>query len=104
MGVDGVHTIICELDGTVRDESPVFQVSPSDSDNPYCLLGDSFSEYLASGCKCSVNQIRDLMNDQRKGQQGLIGFISKNFKRQHFDLDGFGSEYSRYDRLLSPTW
>src|SRR5438093_307787 len=49
MGVDGVHYAVVTRGGSVRDDSPVVQVSPMDSDD-VVRLADSFLEYLADGC------------------------------------------------------
>jgi hypothetical protein len=104
LGIDGVHYAILELNGLLCENSPVFQIDPTDSDTPYCLLADSFVEYLATGCRCKQNRIRELLDAECKSLYGLVGFVAKRFGGTKFDLDGFGSEYDRYTSLLTPTW
>lgn len=80
MGVDGVHYAILTRGGSVRDDSPVVQVSPMDSDDAV-LLADSFLEYLAVGCGVSVQQMGLIFTAERAGSRALVPFLTKHFRR-----------------------
>ena len=102
MGVDGVHYAILPGPDGVTEASPVLHISPMDSDEPYSLLGHTFVDYLATGCRCHRSQILDLASNYRNGKSGFAGFIAKHFDGGRFDLDGFGREYKQY--LEPPSW
>src|SRR5438132_1061583 len=67
MGVDGVHYAIVKIDSEIRDDSPVIHVSPMDFDEPYCVLGASFLDYLAHGCDVSKQEMARVFEEERSG-------------------------------------
>jgi len=92
MGVDGVHYAILTTDGAVKDDSPVIQISPIDSD-AYAALAESFLGYLAHGCDASATQMDAIFQQERSGRPTLVEFL-----RQHFDGTRFFDD-SRYEAL-----
>src|SRR6266446_6439094 len=80
MGVDGVHYAILKCRGAVRDDSPVVQISPMDSDD-VLILAESFLQYLADGCGVSAQQTQIFFDAQRAGKPALIPFIVAHFRR-----------------------
>jgi hypothetical protein len=78
MGVDGVHYAILKLDGAVRDDSPVVQVSPMDSEDVTVLAG-SFLEYLADGSQVSTDEMLGVIEAERSGKQALVPFLRDRF-------------------------
>jgi hypothetical protein len=78
MGVDGVHYAVLRREGVVRDDSPVVQVSPMDSDD-VTVLADSFRRYLADGCKVSEEQMEALFEAERSSRRELVEFLSERF-------------------------
>lgn len=78
MGVDGVHYAILKIDDQVRDDSPVVQVSPMDSDDITILAG-SFLSFLADGCGISKKEMQTLLDDECAGRPQLVSFLEKNF-------------------------
>ena len=78
MGVDGVHYAILRLEGQVRDDSPVIQVSPMDSDD-VIVLAESFLRYLADGCGISTREMQEVFDAERSGRRQLVTFLSKHF-------------------------
>ena len=78
MGVDGVHYAILMLGGVVRDDSPVVQVSPMDSDD-VIVVAESFLHYLAAGCGVSTEKMQSLFDAERAGRHQLLPFLSEHF-------------------------
>ena len=79
MGVDGVHYAILKRGGSVRDDSPVVQVSPMDSDD-VTVLGESFLRYLADGCGVSDEEMVAVFETQRAGESRLVSFLVEHFR------------------------
>lgn len=79
MGVDGVHYAILKINGEVRDDSPVIHISPMDFDEPYCVLGVSFLDYLADACNVSKREMSDVFEEERSGKRTLVPFLKKHF-------------------------
>jgi len=100
MGVDGVHYVILKIDGQVRDDSPVAQVSPMDS-NDITMIADSFLSFLADGCKVSKQKMKTVLDGERAGKRGLVAVLS-----EHFDLSRLlgeertGPLMERYGHLI----
>jgi hypothetical protein len=78
MRVDGVHSAILKLDGVVRDDSPVVQVSPTDGDS-VTVLADSFLDYLADGCGVSAEEMQSIFDAERAGERRLLPFLAEHF-------------------------
>jgi hypothetical protein len=78
MGVDGVHYAILTIDGVVRDDSPVVQVSPMDS-NDVIVLAGSFLRYLADGCRVSLQKMRAIFEAEDASEHKLVPFLSEHF-------------------------
>jgi hypothetical protein len=78
LGCDGVHYAILKRDGLVRDDSPVVQVSPMDSDD-ITVLACSFLRYLADGCRVSEEQMEAVFEAERAGSTELVDFVSQRF-------------------------
>jgi hypothetical protein len=78
MGVDGVHYAILMRDGVARNDSPVVQVSPMDSDD-ITVLAVSFIHHLASGCRASEEQMEAIFEAERTGKPELVDFLSERF-------------------------
>lgn len=81
MGVDGVHCVILKLDGQVRDDSPILDVSPMDADD-LCVLAPSLKEFLAVGCGVSTADIAKCFDEERMGRSVLVNFLSPRFQRR----------------------
>ena len=82
MGVDGVHYAILKRGGSVRDDSPVIQVSPMDSDD-VTVLGESLLQYLADGCGVSEEKMAVVFEAQRAGEPRLVCFLAEHFRGNH---------------------
>lgn len=80
MGVDGVHYAILKLDGQVTNDSPVIQISPMDLDQPYTVLGDSFTAYLTAACNVWLEAMKTVLEQERAGQETLIPFLASHFQ------------------------
>ena len=80
MGVDGVHYAILKLEGAIRDDSPVIQVSPMDSDD-ITVLGESLLGYLADGCGVSNEEMKMIFEADRAGEPQLVSFLTRHFRR-----------------------
>jgi hypothetical protein len=78
MGVDGVHHAILKVGGIVRDDSPIVQVSPMDSDD-VIVLADSFLNYLADGSQVSTDEMLGVIDVERIGKQALVPFLRDRF-------------------------
>jgi len=78
MGCDGVHYAILKRDGLARDDSPVVQFSPMDS-NDITVLASSFLRYLADGCGVSEEQMEAVFEAERAGRAELVDFLSARF-------------------------
>jgi len=96
MGVDGVHYAILKLDGALRDDSPVVQVSPMDSDD-VIVLAKSFLRYLADGCRVSPRKMQRVFDAERAGKRQLVPFLAKHF-------DGITLLAERRVRKLTATY
>jgi hypothetical protein len=83
MGVDGVHFAVLTRNGSVRDDSPVVQVSPMDSEDVH-LMAESFLEFLAVGCGVSMQQIDLVFAAERAGGHALVPFVTDHFQRSRF--------------------
>ncbi len=79
MGVDWVHYAILKLEGAVRDDSPVIQVSPMDSDD-ITVLGESIAEFLADGCGVSHEEMKTIFEADRAGSPRLVSFLNGRFR------------------------
>jgi hypothetical protein len=104
MGVDGVHYAILKIDGEIRDDSPVIQVSPFDSDC-YCLLAPTFTDYLAKGCGVSRKEIEDLLVAEQAGHSSIVEFMRSHFDGMRFFPEGAAdAEYDLgpYAKLIIP--
>jgi hypothetical protein len=104
LGVDGVHYAILKIDGEIRDESPVIQVSPCDSDC-YCLLAPTFTDYLAKGCGVSQKEIEDLLVAEQAGHSSIVEFLRSHFDGMRFFPEGAAdAEYDLgpYAKLTIP--
>ena len=80
MGVDGVHFAILKIDGTVRDDSPVVEISPMDSDDVF-VLAESFLSFLSEACNVSAEEMQKVFEAERAGQCVLVTFLSDHFDR-----------------------
>ena len=78
MAVDGVHYAILTIDGVVRDDSPVVQVSPMDS-NDVIVLAGSFLLYLADGCQVSTRKMQEVIDAERASECRLVQFLAERF-------------------------
>ena len=79
MGVDGVHYSILKRDGKIRDDSPVIQVSPMDSED-ITVLAESFLHYLSDGCGVTMQEMEAIFEAERTSHSRLVPFLSQNFK------------------------
>lgn len=84
MGVDGVHYAILRIEGAVDDFSPIIQISPMDFREPYCLLANSFIEYLAAGCAVTIAEMQGVFGAERDGRGSLIDFLKDRFDHSRF--------------------
>jgi hypothetical protein len=75
MGVDGVHFALVKIDGRVRDDSPVIQISPMDFSEPYTVLAATFLDYLADICGVERSEMEKVIEEQRAGTDVLVSFI-----------------------------
>ena len=82
MGVDGVHYAILKRDGAVRDDSPIAQVSPMDSDD-VTVVAESLLRYLADGCGVSDQEMEALFDAERAGKPQLVSFLGEHFHGTH---------------------
>jgi hypothetical protein len=78
MGVDGVHYAIVKIDSSIEEDSPVIHISPMDGD-PYCVLAPTFLEYLADGCEAPIEQMDEVVAQQRSGTPVLVQFLKQRF-------------------------
>lgn len=46
MGCDGVHYSFLQIDGKVRDDSPVVQINPMDADDAFAIVGADLTEFI----------------------------------------------------------
>jgi len=100
MGVDGVHYAVLKRGGMVRDDSPVIQVSPMDSDG-VLVLAESFLQYLAGGCGISSRQLEIVFSAQRAGKRALLPFIAEHFRRARLISEERNAEMTaRYGNLI----
>jgi hypothetical protein len=100
MGVDGVHYAILKRAGTVRNDSPVIQVSPMDSDD-VIVLAESFLRYLADGCRVSAQEMEAILESERAGKPQLVAFLSEHFKgTQLLEEERTNELTSRYGELV----
>jgi hypothetical protein len=102
MGCDGVHYAILKIDGEIRDDSPVIQVSPVDFDSPYALLAPTFTDYLANGCGVSRKEIEDLLAAEKAGRSSLVEFMRSHFDDMRFWFDGEENDIGPYIRMIVP--
>ncbi len=77
MGVDGVHYAILKVDGEVRDDLPVVQVSPMDSED-IVVLAESFLSFLADGCDVSLDEMQAVFDGERTGKRQLVPFLGSS--------------------------
>jgi hypothetical protein len=98
MGVDGVHYAILTIDGTVRDQSPVLQVSPMDGDC-YHILAATFLDYLAAGCGVTATAMADILASEVRGEAVLVPFLRTRFSQRRLWPEG--ADEHRFDDLLS---
>lgn len=80
MGVDGVHYAVLTSDGVVGDGSPVIQICPMDFDQEYAVLGESFLDYLATGCGVGVAQMASVLVAERATGNRLVPFLRVLFQ------------------------
>lgn len=80
MGVDGVHYAVLTIDGNVREDSPVAQVNPMDSEDVF-VLAESFLSYLADGCEVSLQKMRAVFDEERAGKHTLVQFLNEHCDR-----------------------
>ncbi len=100
MGVDGVHYAILKRGGSVRDDSPVVQVSPMDSDD-VTVLGESFLRYLADGCGVSDEEMEAVFEATRAGEPRLISFLAEHFRgTQLLEEERTAKLNARYGHLV----
>ena len=78
MGCDGVHYSILKRDGLLREDSPVVQVNPMDS-NDVIVIAQSFLHFLADGCAVSTDEMEAVFQDVITGKILLVDFLSKHF-------------------------
>jgi hypothetical protein len=91
MGVDGVHYAILKRAGTVRNDSPVIQVSPMDSDDVIVL----------AGCRVSAQEMEAILESERAGKPQLVAFLSEHFKgTQLLEEERTNELTSRYGELV----
>lgn len=87
MGVDGVHYALLKIDNRICDESPVIQIGPMDFDEPYALLGPTFTDFLAIGCGSNRQVIEELLTVEDSGRPCLLDFLRSHFDDSRFLLD-----------------
>lgn len=102
MGVDGVHYAVLKIDGQVRDDSPVMQISPMDFDEPYSLLAPTFADYLAIGCGVRRDEIQKVLAKEGAGRSALLELLRSRFQRERFWADGVDHEIGPYVPLMVP--
>ena len=98
MGCDGVHYAVLTIDGEVRDQSPVLQVSPMEGDW-YHILAPTFLEYLAAGCGVTASAMADVLAREERGEVVLVAFLRERFSQRRLWPEG--ADEHRYDYLLS---
>lgn len=98
MGCDGVHYAILTIDGEVREQSPVLQVSPMDGDC-YHILAPTFLEYLATGCGVPTSKMADVLAREERGEAVLVAFLRQHFSQRRLWPEGVNEH--RYDHLVS---
>lgn len=98
MGCDGVHYAILTIDGQVRDQSPVLQISPMDADC-YHILSPTFLDYLAAGCGVTSTAMGDVLAREERGEAILVPFLRKHFSQRRLWPEG--ADEHRFDDLLS---
>lgn len=79
MGADGVHYAILKREGAVRDDSPIVQISPMDSED-VTILGESLLRYLADGCGVSDEEMEAIFEADRAGKPRLVSFLAEHFR------------------------
>jgi len=52
---EGVHFRFLEIDGAVREESPVIMTVPVDFDEPHYVVGENLLDYLSLGCRSTYD-------------------------------------------------
>lgn len=102
MGVDGVHYAILKIDGAVRDDSPVIQISPMDFSEPYSVLGKSFLDYVADACDIPIEEAKVLFKRQRMGEDVLIPFMKQRFAHSRLFEEERLRSLDSYLRLIEP--
>jgi hypothetical protein len=100
MGVDGVHYAILKIDGQVRDDSPVVQVSPMDSED-VTVLAESLLSFLAVGCGVSARKMQAVFDAERSGKSQLLPFLFEFFDPYRLlGEDRTNSLTARYGHLV----
>ena len=102
MGVDGVHYAVLTVQGSVRDDSPVIQVSPMDFSNPYYVLSESFFKYLADGCGVTAMEMEEVFADERAGKQTLVPFLRGRFDQDRLWGQNRSARLDQYLTLIEP--
>ena len=77
MGVDGVHYAIVKIDGRIRDDSPVVQISPMDFEEPVVFLAGSFLEYLSIACGANPEETEILLSQSSDSRAQLLDMLSE---------------------------
>lgn len=62
---EGVHFRLLEIDGAVREESPVVMTVPVDFEVPHYVVGENLLDYLSLGCR-SYYDLEQLAWDRPK--------------------------------------
>jgi hypothetical protein len=102
MGVDGVHYAVLRLKGAIRDDSPVVQVSPMDSDD-VLVLAESFLQYLADGCQVPTQTLLGVFEAERKGNTQLVPFLTTHFEASRLlDDERTKALSAKFRHLIEP--
>lgn len=100
MGVGGVHYAILKIDGRICEASPVIQISPMDFDEPYSLLGPTFTDYLATGCGVNSDRIQSMLEQEEAGNPSLLAFLRANFQQSRFWAGGIARDIGQYNTMI----
>jgi hypothetical protein len=104
MGVDGVHYAIVTTRGVTDDASPVIEICPMDFDQVYAVLGESFLDYLATGCGVGAAEMESILDTERATGNHLIPFLRERFRHSRMlgdaRLQSLAHHLGRVDRKV----
>jgi hypothetical protein len=102
LGVDGVHYALVGIGGAIVDESPVIEVSPTDSESVRFIAPD-LVHFLAWGCDVQADEISRLFEAELRGSSVLMAFLNEHFVYMRLSEPRRIEELARKYASLLPT-